>query len=142
MSQQDSLFQEPGAPAAASPQPVAGGFSRGDDLSAQLKAAQRTLSNLLILLLIVSGTFSIFLLQQVRHDRADLQGLKSQREQLEQAHQVIANYNQQTVPAVRQFLQQLSAYAQSHPDVIPILMKYGLAEPSATPAGAPAGPAR
>jgi hypothetical protein len=148
MSQQDSLFQEPGAtgPVAASTnasaQPIPGGSTRGDDLSRELKAAQRTVFNLLILLLVVSGTLSIFLLQQVRHDRADLTGLRLQEQQLEQAHQAIANYNEQTVPAVRQFLQQLSSYAQAHPDVIPILMKYGLTESSATPAGAAAGQER
>ena len=144
MSQQDSLFQEPGAagPAAAntsdSTTPFSGGPSRADDPAAQLRAAQRSVSNLLILLLVVSGTLSIFLLQQVRYDRADLAGMNAQEEQLQQARQVIANYNQQTIPAVRAFLKQLGDYAQAHPDVMPILLKYGLAAPSAPQGSAPA----
>ena len=144
MSEQDSLFKQPGtteqtaAASGTSPTPFSSAMSR-DDLAAQLKASQRSVSNLLILLLVVSGTLSIFLLQEVRYDRADLAALKGQEEQLQQARQLIDNYNQQTVPAMQNFLKQLASYAEAHPDVMPILMKYGLARPGNPQSAAPAG---
>ena len=144
MSQQDSPFQEPGSgpqPAAPSPGPkTAGPFSArptGENhLAAQLKAAQRQITNLLILLLVVSGTFSIFLWQQVHHDRLNLDMLAQQERQMAQAQQVIDNYNDQAVPAMSRFFQQLNEYAKSHPDVLPILMKYGLLQEKPEASGA------
>jgi len=143
MNQQESLFQEPGTtdPSVTGTKdtstPFSGATHRGEDFATQLKAAQRGVSNLLILLLVVSGTLSILLLQEVRHDRADLAALKPQQRQMKQAQQLIADYNEKTVPAIRNFLDELGNYAQAHPSVMPILLKYGLAKPSTTPASAP-----
>jgi hypothetical protein len=145
MSDQNSLFQEPGSgnPAGAAPDAPVTPFSErrpaGPDLGAELKAIQRQLSNLMIVLLVVSGTLAIFLLQEVRYAKADFANLRSQSEQLDEARQVIANYNQKSVPAMQGFLSQLGEYAKTHPDVLPILAKYGLARRN--PEGAGAAPA-
>lgn len=128
MSQQDSLFQEPAPVTSQGRTPFSNSALHQDDLTAQWKTVQRNLSNVLILLLVVSGTFSIYLLQEVRYDRANLAGMNVQDQQLQQARQVIANYNQHTVPTVTQFLHQLTDYARAHPDVMPILLKYGLVQ--------------
>ena len=148
MSDQNSLFQEPagGKPAGASSEAPATPFSErrpaAPDLAAELKATQRQLSNLMIVLLVVSGTLAIFLLQEVRYAKADFANLQSQSEQLDQARQIIANYNQKSVPAMQGFLSQLGEYSKAHPDVLPILAKYGLVRrnpegPGAAPAPNP-----
>lgn len=139
MSQQDSLFRDPGArsqpstPASGSSTPSAAGQSRESDLAAELKVAKRQISNLLIMLLVVSGTFTIYLLQQVRYDRANLKVLAAQEAQLPQARQIIANYNTNRVPAIQNFLEQLQEYGQTHPDILPLLAKYGLLRPTPIP---------
>ena len=141
MSQQDSLFQEPGTgsqpstTSAGAATPFSATQPGTSDLGAQLKGAQRQVSNLLVLLLLVSGTLSIYLFQEVRYDRANLATLAAQQQQLPQARQLIANYNQNSVPAMQKFIKQLGEYAQTHPDVLPILAKYGLVRQNAAPSG-------
>ena len=142
MSEQDSLFKEPGmndqsntAPD-SSHTPFSGRSPAGPDLALELKTTQRQLSNLMLVLLVVSGTLAIFLLQQVRYAKADLGSVQGQAQQLEQARQMIADYNANNVPAMSNFLQQLGEYAKTHPDVMPILAKYGLATRTANAAPA------
>ncbi|MCU0771796.1 MAG: hypothetical protein MUE94_08530 [Verrucomicrobia bacterium] len=144
MSQQESLFQEPGAagqPASAADRP-AGPFSvkpsAEPDPAASLRAAERQVSNLLILLLVISGTLTIYLLQQVRYARADMAAIQLQAQQLEEARQVINAYNEKNVPVMRQFIEQLGEYSKTHPDVLPILAKYGLVQRAPSPGSPPA----
>jgi len=133
MNPQDLPFQE-SAPAkppeggSAGPSAPTRSASR-EEMVAQLRTAQRNVSNLLIMLLVVSGTLCMFLVQQVRYDRADLNGLRAQDQQVLQARQIIADYNQRTIPAVQSFLKQLGEYSKAHPDVLPIMLKYGLVQP-------------
>ena len=117
MSEQDSFFKEGGVSGQpqSSPESLSTPFSaptREAEVAAQLKTAQRQLSNLMIVLLVVSGTLAIFLLQQVRYAKADLVSLEGPAQQLEQARQVIANYNQNNVPAMQNFMQQLVEYLE------------------------------
>lgn len=126
MNDQDSLFKDPAAPATPAPAPA--------DLSSELRATRRDLSNVLLMMLVISGTFMFHLLQQVRYDRADLVGLRVQELQLPQARQLISEYNQRSVPAMRSFMQQLTNYARANPDVMPVLKKYGLNPAGTTPA--------
>ena len=141
MSQQDSRFQARDAGGQAEPPPDSSATppsaetSNHSDLAVQLKIAQRQVSNLLLMLLVVSGTLSIFLLQQVRYGRADMAAFRKQTQQLEQARQAIANYNQNTVPAMQKFVQQVMDYSKTHPDVLPILAKHGLVRVKREPAG-------
>jgi hypothetical protein len=145
MSEQDSLFKEPGmndqpntTPEGA-PTPFSARGSNDSDLAQQLRTTQRQLSNLMLVLLVVSGTLAIFLLQQVRYARADVGSLQAQAQQIEQARQMIADYNANNVPAMKNFIQQLGEYATTHPDVLPVLAKYGLAtrRPNPAPAQTP-----
>jgi hypothetical protein len=141
MSDQDSLFKEPNeeTPAAGASTPGAGPAAGESDLAGQLRMAQRQLSNLMVVLLVVSGTLAIFLWQQVRYAKADLVTLQVQSQQLEQARQIIADYNSKSVPAMQKFLNDLGQYAGSHPDVLPIMAKYGLVQRK--PASTDPGPA-
>ncbi len=139
MSQQESLFQDPASTPERAVSPFAAKPSETPDLAAQLKAAQRQLSNVMVLLLVVSGTLTVLLLQQVRYAHADIASLRGPAQQLDQARQVIAAYNQKTVPAVQQFLDKLQDYAKTHPDVLPILAKYGMVQRNPSSGSAPAG---
>jgi len=135
MSDQDSLFKEPGAGAPADaapgkPTPFSSPEPADADLAAELKTTQRQLANLMIVLLVVSGTLAIYLFQQVRYVKADMAALQAQSQQLIQAKQVIASYNQNNVPAMQKFLEQVGEYSKTHPDVLPILAKYGLVQRS------------
>jgi len=139
MNDQHSLFQEQAAKTpATSSSPFSGKAQGGTSLEAQLKTAQRQLSNVLILMFVLSGTFAIFLLQQVRYDRADLSGLRAQEQQLKQAKQTIANYNEQSVPIMRKLVSQLQEFSKSNPSVLPILVRYNVVQPAVPPAGATA----
>lgn len=150
MSQQHSLFQEPASGnsrstgAAPTQTPFSAPPSPEDSLAAELKAARRQIINLFVLLLVLSGTFSIYLLQQVRHERATLSALASQEAQMTQAKQIIADYNEQSVPAMQDFINKLANYAKTDPDVLPILAKYGLVSQkpatNATASGPPQNP--
>lgn len=141
MSQQDSLFKEPApgreATAARSSTPFSASQPSDSDVAAQLKTAQRQVSNLLVMLLVVSGTFSIYLFQEVRYDRANLAVLAPQAQQQAQANELIATYNQKSVPAMQNFFTQLGEYSKTHPDVLPILAKYGLVQQKPQAAGVP-----
>lgn len=139
MSPQDSLFQNQGNRSQPSPSPsgsstpFAAGQARESDLQAELKVAKRQISNLLIMLLVVSGTLTIYLLQQVRYDRANLALLANQEARLPEARQIISDYNQKRVPAMQNFLEQLQEYGKTHPDILPLLAKYGLVRPDPSP---------
>lgn len=145
MSDQDSLFKQSGGdPAAESgSQKLAGsGAAPGStetDLALQLREAQRQIGNLVVFLLVVSGTLAVFLLQQVRYARADLSLQRLQSEQVAQAEEMISKYMTEVLPAQQRFLEELGSYAQAHPDVIPILAKHGLVrvKPATPPDGSP-----
>jgi hypothetical protein len=145
MSEQDSLFKQPGdeTTSAGTPTPFSRPAGTESDLAEQLRMAQRQLSNLmvvlLVFLLVVSGTLAIFLWQQVRYAKADLVTLQVQSQQLDQAKQIIAEYNSKSVPAMQKFINDLGQYAGSHPDVLPIMAKYGLVQRK--PATTGTGPA-
>ena len=124
MSQQDSLFNEPGPkpqPRATSTSPGPTSLATGtDDMAAVVKALQSQVATLLVLLLIVSGTMTIYLFRQVSHVRKDLEATRPR------AQQMIDEYNQRTAPAIQRFTAELGKYAETHPDVLPILARYGL----------------
>lgn len=128
MSQQDSLFKEPGAsretmPASPSTISSASTTDSGDS-GAVIKALQSQVTTLLLLLLVVSGTLSVYLWREATNARNDLNAFRPQ------AQALLANYQERTVPTMRKFIGELGDYAQTHPDVLPILAKYGLLKPN------------
>jgi hypothetical protein len=74
------------------------------------------LNSVLVLLLIVSATLTIFFMRQATEAR-------KQRDAIQR---VVTEYNQIGVPALNDFTAKLREYAKTHPDVVPILTKYGV----------------
>lgn len=106
------------------------------ELSEQVAALQRQVFTLLLALIVVSGTLTVYLYRQASLTGKDIQTLRTQ---------VIEPFKQRQ-PAMENFLNQLAAYGQTHPDFRPILQKYGINSTSAVPAAAtapkPAAPAK
>ena len=90
------------------------------ELAQQIDSLRRQTFTLLLLLIIVSGTLSVFLYRQASLTRRDIAAIKPQ------AAQVIQGFNQ-TRPLIQNFVQQLVAYGQAHPDFQQqVLKKYGI----------------
>jgi len=92
----------------------------------QIAALQRQVFTLLLALIVVSGTLTVYLFQQATIARHDIAGLKPQ------ATKVIDTYNQNRAE-IQSFVQQLAAFGKTHPDFQPILKKYGITEQPAAP---------
>jgi hypothetical protein len=97
------------------------------DLKETCAALRHQLNSVLILLLAVSATLTVFFLRQVTLARKDRDNLNAS----------VVEYQQNGVPALNDFTAKLREYAKTHPDVVPILTKYGVVQVSnAAPAAA------
>jgi hypothetical protein len=95
-------------------------FPTNTELSQQIDALRRQTFTLLLALIIVSGTLTVFLYRQASLTRRDIAAIKPQ------ATQVIQNFNQNR-PMIQSFVQQLVAYGQAHPEFQQqVLRKYGI----------------
>jgi hypothetical protein len=89
-----------------------------------LTALKNQVFTLLVALIVLSGTFTVYLYRQVSLLNKDIAQTKQLSAQLTR--------NQQ---AIEVFVTQLVTYAERHPDYLPVLKKYGVVPP---PAGAAA----
>lgn len=99
-----------------------------DDVNSEITALRSQVFNLLVALVVVSGTLTLFLYRQASIQGKDLDAAKQQ-----------INAYTQAEPALKQFVEQLGAYGMTHQDIRPLLGKYGIAPAPAQPA-APAPP--
>jgi hypothetical protein len=110
-----------------------------NELQAQCRWLRKQVFTILVLLIVVSGTFNLYLWRQVRYTRADLTMIRPQ------AAQIIAEYNQNSGPRMDTFVRQLTEFARSNRDFAAILAKYGVnpatnvapAKPAPAPAAVP-----
>lgn len=93
-------------------------------LQAQVEALQHMVVSILILLVVVSGTLSVYLLRQMRLSGKDLDAVRPG------ATQLIESYTKDAGPRIDAFLERLKDYSRTHPDIVPILARYGLNAPS------------
>jgi hypothetical protein len=100
------------------------------ELQTQCLWLRKQIQTVLILAIIVSATLCLFMMRQVRYTGSDLKGIRPQ------AEQVIVEYNKISGPSMDNFVRNIAAYGQAHPDFAPIMAKYGLtgAPPPANPA--------
>src|SRR5258706_688496 len=107
------------------------------DLQAQLDSLRHLIISVLVLLVVVSGTFNLYLLRQVKYAKMDLGGVR------QQANQMIAEYKRVNEPLMQEFLRKITDYGKTHPDFAPILTKYGVRATAITcaPPANPASPA-
>jgi len=102
------------------------------DLNSEIVALRNQVYVLLIALIVVSGTLTVYLYRQASIERKDIESIRPQAEQL------INTFNQNQALMVN-FVNNLVAYGQAHPDFVPVLAKYGIAPVKGIPAGAPVG---
>ena len=94
-----------------------------NNTSAEITALKNQVFTLLVALIVVSGTLTVYLYRQVSMAGKDL----AQGEQLKVA------LEKREVP-VENFVNELVAYGEKHPDFVPVLKKYGIAPVAGVPA--------
>ncbi len=100
------------------------------ELRAQFEALRGLVTSILILLVVVTGTFALYLGREVKFKHDELKAFRPQ------ASQVIGDFNKNFAPGMNDFIRKLEDFARTHPDFAPILAKYGL-KPSQAPVVAP-----
>ena len=94
-----------------------------EDLRETCSVLRHQLNSAMILLLVVSATVTIFFLRQYSMAGKEREALRSQ----------VTEYQSNGVPALQEFTRKLQEYGKTHPDVLPILNKYGVMQPATTP---------
>jgi hypothetical protein len=105
----------------------------GEPLPTQYDSLRQLVLSILVLLIVISGTFNIFLLRQARTSRQELDAFRVQ------VTAMTAQYQKNVAPAIEEFVRKLGEFGRSHPDFMPILNRH-LPTP-ANPGPAPAAPA-
>ena len=100
----------------------------------EIAALRNQVFVLLVALIVVSGTLTVFLYREASLTRKEIDALKPQ------AVQIVTAFNQNQA-MIANFVNQLEAYAQTHPEFVPVLAKNGIAPVKGIPPGAPAGAA-
>jgi len=99
------------------------------DSNSEVSALQRQVFALLLALVVVSGTLTVYLYRQASLARKDIDALTLQAGPMVKAFQ-------QNQPAMINFVNQLVMFGETHPDYKPVLLKYGIVPP---PPGTPIG---
>jgi hypothetical protein len=89
------------------------------ELTDQIVALRRQMTTLLLALIVVSGTLTVYLSYQSHVAGKEMSVIGPQ------APQMMKAFNQ-TSFVLEKLLPQLIAYGQAHPDFQPILKKYGI----------------
>jgi len=93
------------------------------DLKDQLETVKRQSFSLLLALIVVSGTVTVYIYQQASLQGKELGALQ------QPASQVINAFNQNRA-IMQNFVTQLNAYGQTHPDIEQLLIRNNFAAPS------------
>lgn len=99
-------------------------------LQEQCAQLRQWVTSLLLILIVISGTLSIFLLRQWRFARSELNNIPPA------ALQMISEYNTSR-PGIEDFLRKLADYSRTHPDFAPIAGRYHLNEYLPKPGAVP-----
>lgn len=89
-----------------------------NDLQAQYDALRHLVVSILILVVVISGTFNIYLLRQWRATTKELAAIRPQ------VIQMTAVYQKDEVPWMQEILRRLTEYGRTHPAFAPVLTKY------------------
>jgi hypothetical protein len=99
------------------------------DSNPEIDALKRQVFTLLLALIVVSGTVTVYLYRQATITGRDIAAIKPQ------ATQIIGTFNKDQALMIS-FTKQLVEYGKTHPDFLPVLRKYGFAPPANAPAAA------
>jgi hypothetical protein len=100
-------------------------------LHAQFDDLRHLITSVLVLLVVVSGTLSVFLLRHWTQTRRDLAAYRVD------AGPFIEAYNKQAGPQMDAFLEKLKEYGRTHPEFNQLLARYGVAAPGTPAPGTP-----
>lgn len=98
--------------------PVSTAADDSSDLREQIESLRHLVGSILIFLVIVSGTLTIYLKRQVKTITDEIDGFRPG------ANNAIANYQKQQKPAMEEFAKKIQQYGQTHPDFAPTLAKW------------------
>lgn len=104
-------------------------LSDSSDLQEKFRWLHRQIQIILVLLILVSGTLTLFLLRQYREAKGGLQN----------ANQMVAQYTN-AAPAMDEFVKKVVDYARTHPDLAQALTKYGINATPLPPSNQPQPP--
>lgn len=104
------------------------------EVKAECESLRHALVSVLILVLVVSGTLNLFFLRQYRNAKSQL------KIEGPQVGQLVAEYNRNEGPVLGELVKRLSDFGKTHPDIEPLLARYGIKPASPTNAVAPAAP--
>jgi len=96
------------------------------DLQAQCQWLRKQVQITLILLIMVSGIFTLFLQRQNKYSGQDLSGVRP----------LIEEYTKTQGPMMDDLVKRLMEYGKTHPDFAGIYKKYGLDQLSLAPSNA------
>lgn len=99
-------------------------------LEEQMESLRQLVAALLLVLLLVSGTLTIFLNRQWRFSKNEIDLLTPQ------ATQMLTDFNR-NLPMMQDLLRKLDEYSKTHPDFAPIAARYHLSEVLGKTPGAP-----
>ncbi|HEX9045409.1 MAG TPA: hypothetical protein VF988_00160 [Verrucomicrobiae bacterium] len=107
-----------------------------NDNNNEIATLKNQVFTLLVALIVVSGTLTVYLYRQVSMAGKDYAQGQQQSQQL-------AAVISQNEAAITVFVNKLVAYGEKHPDFVPVLKKYNIEPRPGIPAGAtiPATPA-
>jgi len=89
---------------------------------AQFEDLRHLVVSILVLVVIMSGTFSVFLLRHWSQTRRDLAAYRTD------ASVFVEAYNKQGGPQMDAFIEKLKDYGRTHPDFAQILTRYGITQ--------------
>jgi hypothetical protein len=101
-------------------QPQAAG---NQDLQKQIDGLQKLFAVALVLMLMVGGSLAGYLYGQNRVVKTSLRETET----------FIKDYNERSVPKLKELQAALQNYSTTHADLVPILQKYGMAKAPASP---------
>jgi hypothetical protein len=101
------------------------------DSDSEIAALRNQVYVLLVALIVVSGTLTVFLYRQASVTRKEIELVKPQ------AETVIGTLNQNK-QAIGSFVGELVTYGQKHPEFAPVLAKYGISVKNLPPGAPPA----
>ena len=96
-------------------------------LQAQCDSLRHLVVSVLVLLVVVSGTLTIFLWRQVKNSQLELENMRPQ------VGLMMAEYQKTVGPIMDDFVRKLADYGKAHADFNPILGKYIRVGPPASP---------
>lgn len=99
----------------------------------QFNALRHLIVSVMVLLLVVSGTFNLYLWKRWRDVSRELDGIRPQAAQLAQ---MVAGLQKTEVPAMQDFVRKITEYGRMHPDFAPVMAKYNI-KPAGTTGAAP-----